>query len=71
MNELMREYIELVRKLHGDRVADNLTIEFVDGWYKIGHREELADNPLSGQPSQYRKTQLMKTLAILKNRVGA
>lgn len=69
MSNLVEEYRDAIRGVHGDKVADNLDIQIKDGWYYITFNEL----PISGGESslRYRKIQLQTTIANLKAKTQA
>lgn len=66
---IIDEYRETIRLVHGDKVANNLDIQVKDGWYHITFNEV----PIEGGESsaRYRKTQLQTTIANLKAKAQA
>jgi hypothetical protein len=64
MSNLVDDYREAIRGVHGDKVADSVDVQIKDGWYYVTFNE-LPDN--SGDSSlRYRKTQLQTTITNLK-----
>jgi len=66
MSNLVDDYREAIRGVHGDKVADNLDVQIKDGWYYVTFNEL----PESGGDDsvRYRKTQLQTTIANLKTK---
>ncbi|MBL8148362.1 MAG: hypothetical protein JNN15_00360 [Blastocatellia bacterium] len=70
MNTLVEEYKEIVKKLYGEKIADNLEVKFVDGWYEVIPKEQIEGAVAEfNQPAKYRKTQLQKTVLNLKTKL--
>ncbi|KAF0247205.1 MAG: hypothetical protein FD167_3393 [bacterium] len=64
MGNLVDDYREAIRGVHGDKVADNLDVQIKDGWYYVTFNEL----PVSSgdNSARYRKTQLQTTIANLR-----
>jgi hypothetical protein len=64
MSNLVDDYREAIRGVHGDKVADNLDVQIKEGWYYVTFNQP--PNNGGDDSVRYRKTQLQTTIANLK-----